>query len=71
MNCYSYTKEVWCSKRSWAYLQVLFELLFYLTKVLNMAIVLIIVVMLGQTSEPHWPEFCNVVKCHIFLTYFI
>jgi hypothetical protein len=38
-----------CSKRAWAYLQVLFQLLFCLTKVLNMAMVQKFEVVFGQT----------------------
>jgi hypothetical protein len=39
--------EVLCNKRSWAYLQVSFEVLFYLMKVLNRVMVQNIEVVLG------------------------
>jgi hypothetical protein len=41
--------DVLCSKRSYTYIQVLFESLFYLTKLLNMFMVQNFEVMLGQT----------------------
>jgi hypothetical protein len=56
-------------KRSSAYLQVLFELLLYLTKLLNVAMVRNIEVILGQMLH-HSVEFCDFVQCHIFLAYF-
>jgi hypothetical protein len=39
MNRCTQTNELWKSKRSWTYLQVLFESLFCLTQFLNMAMV--------------------------------
>jgi len=39
MNHCINTNEVQCSKTSWTYLQVLFESLFCLTKLLNIAMV--------------------------------
>jgi hypothetical protein len=44
-------RQIWRSKVSWAYLQVLIELLFCLTKLLNMAMAWNFVVMLGQTLK--------------------
>jgi intracellular septation protein A len=41
--------EVLCSDKSWTYLQVLFEQLFYFTELLNMAVVRNFKVMLRQT----------------------
>jgi hypothetical protein len=48
MNHYTYMNEVWYSKRSWTYVQVLFESLFSLTKLLNIAMVHNFEVTLGQ-----------------------
>jgi hypothetical protein len=39
MNRCTLTNELWYSKRSWTYLQVLFESLFCLTQFLNMTMV--------------------------------
>jgi hypothetical protein len=47
MNRCTYTNELWYSKRSWTYLQVLFESLFCLMQFLNMATVRNFEVMLG------------------------
>jgi hypothetical protein len=43
------TNDGWCIKTLWAYMQVLFESLFCLTKLSNMAMVRDLEVMLGQT----------------------
>jgi hypothetical protein len=48
MNRCTYTNEVGYSESLWVYLEVLFES-FYLTKLLNMAVVRNIEVILGQT----------------------
>jgi hypothetical protein len=48
MNYYTKTSDVWYSK-VWAHLQVLFESLFCLTKLLIKAVVQNVKVMLGQT----------------------
>jgi hypothetical protein len=34
---YSEKNEIWYSKRTWAYLKLLLEYVFYFTKLLNMA----------------------------------
>jgi hypothetical protein len=47
MNCCMKTNELWYSKRSWTYLQVLFESLFCLMQFLNMVMVQNFEVMLG------------------------
>jgi hypothetical protein len=39
LSTYCDTNEVLYSERSWSHLQVLYEFLFYLTEILNMAVV--------------------------------
>jgi hypothetical protein len=65
MNRYTWTNERWYNKISWTCLQVLFESLFCLTQFLNMAMVRNFEVMAEQLCV----EFCNFVKCHIFVNY--
>jgi hypothetical protein len=71
MNRCTYINKIWYNKRSWTYLQVLFEWLFYLTKLLNTTMVRKFEVMLRLTLN-HSVEFCNFVQYHIiFATYVI
>jgi hypothetical protein len=51
LNCCSNTYEVWYGKYRGHDLEILFELLFYLTKLLNMAMVRNVDVLLRQTPN--------------------
>jgi hypothetical protein len=63
------TNHVWHSKSSRTYLQVVFEPLFYLMKLLNMAMVQIFAVKLGQTPN-HCVQnsviLCNILACFLW-----
>jgi hypothetical protein len=69
MNRCTLTNELWCSKRSWTYLQVLFELLFCLTQFFKYGDGANFWGYVGINAEPLCVEFCNFVQCHIFVNY--
>jgi hypothetical protein len=60
--------EIWYSKRLWTYLQVLFESLSCLTKLLSIAMVRNFEVGLLQTRK-HCVEFCNFVLSYVSVNY--
>jgi hypothetical protein len=68
MNCCTLTNEVLYTERSWTYLKVLFESLFSLTEVLNMAVFQNYEIILGQTVN-YFADFRNCMQCHIFAGY--
>jgi hypothetical protein len=65
LNRCTWTNEV----RTWTHLQILFELLFCLAKVLNMLMVRNFDDV-GTNSKPVCVEFCNFMQCNIFVNNF-
>jgi hypothetical protein len=54
MKSYTQTNKAWNSKGSWTCLRVLFETLFYLTKLLNLTMVRNFEIILGQTLKQYY-----------------
>jgi hypothetical protein len=63
---YYYTNEVCYVKMSQTFLKVLFELLFSLTKLLNMVMVQNFAIFFGTKNELLCVELYNFMQCHTF-----